>query len=106
MHCKVLPGRALCAVYPTMDLQISQVLILALVLLLVTGKVIRQVLMLVLILYYVLLLVKDRAGTDVGAGTSTRRVLMPNQRLEPGIVLASTSSKRRLSFKGSKRFKL
>ena len=48
MYCMVLPGRALCAVYPTMDLQISQVLILVLVLLLVTGKVIRQVLMLVL----------------------------------------------------------
>ena len=47
MHCMVLPGRALCAVYPTMDLQISQVLILALVLLLVTG----EALMLVLVQY-------------------------------------------------------
>ena len=51
MHCMVLPGRALCAVHPTMDLQISQVLILVLVLLLVTGKAIRQVLMLVLVQY-------------------------------------------------------
>ena len=66
MHCMVLPDRAFCAVYPTMDLQISQVLILALVLLLVTGKAIRQVLMLVLEL--VLLLVTYKGGTtDVGS---------------------------------------
>ena len=65
MHCMVLPGRALCAVYPTMDLQISQVLILALVLLLVTEKAIRQVLMLVL----ELVLVTYKTGTDTGADT-------------------------------------